>query len=138
MNEKKSKHQEAKEAAIAAMRAWMGYTGGSMREHGRLERAARKAVNMAVTKHLVSHAEIARYSHISRPFILEMIEDNDTLVEALAVEKMLMRKDEQVVRDLTVSAARGLLHAGRTKVEVAETLKISRPTLDAWLTKING
>lgn len=124
---------EARDAAIAALRTFYGSPDATTEQHSRNERAAIKAVNHAVGEYLCSHIDLARQVGVTGASILAMIEDRDQWLHAYRVEQQQLKLYTERVREVGRSYAAARLSTGADKQDVAKELGISRPTLDKWL-----
>lgn len=123
-------------AAVTAMRAWLGYGSeqpADKRERTRQQQATKAAVTAAVVEGGHIHTLITAQVQCQGMRVVEMIQDPDAYVAALAAERGASKNYVKIVTARMGSYARSRVGEYGDKTKFAKALGVSRVTLDEWL-----
>lgn len=104
-------------------------------DHTNAEHDAVRAVTDAVTatRFTITHRQIASLAGVSGLLVARLIDNAAARAEALRSERHAAERYVTEVRDAIRGEAVRRIEAGDRKLATAESLGITRPTLDAWL-----
>jgi hypothetical protein len=84
----------------------------------------------------ITMRHLAMDSHLPGLLIIQLIEDAQQRADAFVAEIHHLERSLDAVRQARIKDAQARFHAGECyKTKLAASLKITRPTLDAWLSQ---